>query len=127
MKRSDKISAKQEKLIALLLTERTADAACFKAKVAPSTLWRWMKDETFTSEYRKVRRRLLENTVARLQGLAVQAVDTLERNLNCENPAAEIRTAQIIIEQTIRGVDLLDVDQRLEHMEILIKKEEEER
>ena len=127
MQGSNKISAKQEKLIGLLVTERTADAACVKAQVAPSTLWRWMKNDAFLKEYRKIRRSILENAVARLQSLAFQAIDTLERNMNCENPAAEIRSAQIILEQTIRGVETLDVEQRLSNMEVLVDKEEKER
>ena len=126
MQSSEKLSGKQEKLIALLVTERSADAACNKAQVAPSTLWRWMKNDAFVKEYRKIRRDILENAVAKLQSLAFQAIDTLERNLNCENPASEIRSAQIILEQTIRGVETLDVEERLEYMETVVNKEKQD-
>lgn len=115
------ISTKQEKLIALLLTERTIDEACKKANVAVTTYWRWMKDENFLIQYRRTRRGILENTVAKLQSVTYQAIETLERNLTCENPGAEIRSAQIILEQSIKGLEMLDVENRIEMLEELVK------
>ena len=61
---SEDVTVKQEKLIALLLTEKTIDEACKKAGVNFTTQWHWMQDETFLKEYRKVRRGILENTFA---------------------------------------------------------------
>lgn len=116
------ISAKQEKLIACLLTEKTAGKACEKAGVAVTTYWRWLQQKDFLKEYRWARRSILENTVAKLQSLSHEAIETLERNLNCGNPAVEIRCAQIILEQSIKGVDMLDVENRLEMLELLAKK-----
>lgn len=115
------ITNKQEKLIARLLTEKTIDEACKKSNVAVTTYWRWMKDENFLTQYRRARRGILENTVAKLQSVTYQAIETLERNLNCENPAAEIRSAQIILEQSIKGLEMLDVENRIEMLEELVK------
>lgn len=114
------ISAKHEKLIACLLTEKTIDEACRKANVAVTTYWRWMQDEGFLKQYRQTRRGILENTIAKLQSITFQAIDTLERNLNCENPATEIRAAQIIIEQSIKGLEMLGVEERIESLEVLV-------
>lgn len=111
-------------MIGYLITERTAEAACSKANVAPSTLWRWMKTRQFVDEYRKIRQDVLENTVSRLQGLTHQAIDTLERNLSCENPATEIRAAQIVLDQAFRGLETLDVAIRLDHIEAVLAAEE---
>lgn len=115
------ISAKQEKLIARLLTEKTIDEACKKSNVAVTTYWRWMKDENFLIYYRRARRGILENTVAKLQSVTYKAIETLERNLTCENPAAEIRSAQIILEQSVKGLEMLDVENRIEMLEELVK------
>lgn len=118
MPSTDDASIKQEKLIALLLTERTIDEACKKAGVNVTTYWRWMQDETFLKEYRKVRRGILENTVAKLQSSTYQAIETLERNLTCENPSVEIRCAQIILEQSMKGLEALEIENRLEELEV---------
>ncbi|MEJ7861527.1 MAG: phBC6A51 family helix-turn-helix protein [Pyrinomonadaceae bacterium] len=125
MQTSDELTTKQEKLIALLLTEKTIDEACKKAGVNVTTYWRWMKDENFIGQYRKMRRGILENTVAKLQSITYQAIETLERNLTCENPSVEIRCAQIILEQSLKGLEMLDIENRLEMLEHLVKHEEE--
>ncbi len=125
MQTSEGLTAKQEKLIALLLTEKTIDDACKKAGVNVTTYWRWMQDQSFLQEYRKMRRGILENTVAKLQSVTHQAIETLERNLNCENPSVEIRCAQIILEQSLKGLEMLDIENRLEMLEYVVKQAEE--
>ena len=127
METSGKITAKQERLIALLLTERTIDEACKKANLAVTTYWRWMQDETFLRQYRKARRGILENTVAKLQSIAFAAIDTLERNLNCENPSVEVRSAAIVLEQSLKGLEILDVESRLEILEQNLKDAENQK
>jgi len=124
MKRSGEISTKQQKLISLLLTERTIDAACQKAKVAPTTYWRWMREAGFLREYRNARRGILENTVAKLQSIVFGAIDTLERNLSCENPSVEVRAASIVLEQSIKGLEMLDLEARVETLESLLRYKE---
>ena len=116
------ISAKQERLIAFLLSDRTIEGACQRASVAVTTYWRWMRDEEFLREYRNARKGVLENTVARLQAITFAAIDTLERNLNCENPSVETRAAAIVVTQAIRGLEILDVENRLAALEALIEK-----
>jgi hypothetical protein len=66
MQNSDELTSKQEKLIAFLLTEKTIDEACTQAGINVTTYWRWMQDENFLHEYWKMRRGILENTVAKL-------------------------------------------------------------
>jgi len=119
------ITAKQEKLIALLLSERTIDEACRKAGINATTYWRWMQDEEFLRQYRKARKGILENTVAKLQSITFEAINTLERNLYCENPSVEIRCAAIILEQSIKGLETLDIEGRLELLEELQKEREQ--
>lgn len=127
MKRFSEISPKQEKLIAHLLTDRTVEGACRQAKVAVTTYWRWMKDDRFLAEYRRARRDILEGTIARLQSITVNAIDTLERNLNCENPSVETRTASVILEQAIKGLEILDIENRIENLEAFLESKEKEK
>jgi hypothetical protein len=124
MKRSKRINGKQEKLIALLLTERTIEQACSKANVAVTTYWRWMREQAFLDKYREARRGILENAIAQIQSITLSAIDALERNLSCENPSVEVRSAAIILEQSIKGIEMLDVVNRLEMLESLVKHKE---
>jgi hypothetical protein len=121
MNTSRNISVKQEKLIAHLLTESTADAACKKANVSVTTYWRWMKEHDFVDAYRIARNEILENTSAKLQCLNLAAVQTLERNLNCGNPSIEIRCATIILEQSAKATDLLNLKSRIQYLETVLE------
>ncbi len=107
---------KDRALIALLECNSIRDAA--KAcRLSEETLYRYLRDATFISDYREARRQTVENAISRLQSATAEAVDTLERNLHCENPAVEVRTAQIILENAVKGVELIDVIERLEKLE----------
>lgn len=117
MQDTDNLSAKQEKFLGYLLGERTLESACAKSNVSPTTAWRWLQTESFRTEYRRLRRGVLENTIMRLQAISLLAIETLERNLSCESPAAEIRAAQIILEQSIRGLEIMDLEDRIVHLE----------
>ena len=119
------LSTKQEKLLAHLLSERTIDSACQKANVAVTTYWRWMKDPLFLSHYRELRRGLMENAIAKIQASVFTAIETLDRNLNCENASVEIRCASIILEQSIKGIELLDLAHRIEGLEMVVTKNQE--
>ena len=57
----------------------------------------------------------IERTISQLQALTAEAVETLKRNLYCENPAVEIRTAQIIIDGAINGLSKLKELKRTEN------------
>jgi hypothetical protein len=124
MKSLKRINGKQEKLIALLLTERTIEQACSKANVAVTTYWRWMKEQAFLEKYREARRGILENAIAKIQAITFTAIEALERNLSCENPSVEVRSAAIILEQSIKGIEMLDLVNRLEMLESLVKHKE---
>lgn len=121
METAPELTVKQEKLIALLLTERSVDRACKKAGVNVSTYWRWIREENFLAEYRRLRRLLLEDTVARLRSITCEAVETLERNLRSGNPHVEIRAARIILELTLKGAKALDTDTSPEPISVRVR------
>ena len=124
MANSEDGNTKQDKLLPFLLTESSIEAACKKGGVSVATYYRWLGDKDFVAKFREARNSILENTVARLQSLAGEAVETLKRNLNCGNPAAENRSAQLILEQTIKGVETLDIQEKLDTVQKLLEQQE---
>lgn len=51
-----KLDQKQEEAIVALLTHRNIEEAARAIDVAPSTLFRWLKDPDFDGAYREARR-----------------------------------------------------------------------
>ena len=104
-----KLTAKQESLIAALLTEPTHAAAADKAGVSEATLHRWLKLSEFRSAYRQARRQLVENAVGRIQAATGQAVDTL---LAVARDGAKdgdrVRAAVALLDHAFRGLTEAD-------------------
>jgi hypothetical protein len=123
----DKLSRTQEKAIAALLSTRTIGEAAKTCGVNDATMWRWLQLPDFAAAYRAARRQVVERAVSELQAACGEAVETLKRNLHCENAAVEIRAAQIILEQAIKGVELMDLQERIERLEELLTDTEQKR
>jgi hypothetical protein len=107
---------KREAAVAALLECATLDAAARQAQVSPRTLKNWLREPAFLRVYRDARRQLVEGAVVRLQQSCLQAVLTLHRNLTCGHPAAEIRAAATVLDQGLRGVELLDLATQVEDL-----------
>lgn len=119
----EKLTRKQELVVSCLLSEDTYDKVAVKAGVSVATLRRWLRLPDFLAAYRQARAQVVESTVAALQQASVKAVATLTRNLDCGVAAAENTAARLILEQSLKGVELMDVLARLEALERLAKKE----
>jgi hypothetical protein len=87
-----------EKALAALLTSSSVKDAALASGLSEETLYRYLRDEKFSGEYETARRQVVESAVSGLQQAANEAVETLRRNLTCDNPQAEIRAAQLILD-----------------------------
>ena len=117
-----KLTRKQETAIAALLSESTIGGAARVAKVAESTLWRWLQHDAFRSRYRAARAQVVESAIGTLQRAATKAVAALERNLECGHPSVEVSAARTILDSAVRAFELLDVTERLEALEAVAEK-----
>ncbi len=118
------LTAKQEKAIAALLSTSTIKEAAEACGLTTVTLWRWFQLTEFAAAWRVARRQVVENAITRLQTTASEAVETLKRNLTCGNEAVEVRAASLIIEQAVKGVELVDLQARVERLEELSASQE---
>jgi hypothetical protein len=109
----EKLSRKKEQAILALLLEPTVAGAAASARVSTAALRRWLKTPDFQASYHDARRQTFDTALARLTCVASEAVATLERNLRCGLPAAEVRAAIAVIELGIKGLTLTDVQERL--------------
>jgi len=106
-----------EKALTALLETSTIAEAAKRANLSEATIYRFLSNPEFQKEYRKARRALVENSIGQIQTATGEAVETLRKNLTCENPAVEVRAAQIILDTAYKGVELLDILERVEVLE----------
>jgi hypothetical protein len=107
----------QEQAVAALLTHPSIGAAAESIGVSDKTLRDWLKEPAFKCVYRDARRQVVEGAIARLQQATGKAVETLERNLACGHPGHEIRAGVAILEHAVKGMEFLDLVQRMEQLE----------
>lgn len=104
-----KLTRKQEALIAALLTEPTHAAAAEKAGVSETTLHRWLHLAEFCDAYRQARRELVEAAVGRIQAATGEAVDTLLAvTRSGAKDSDRVRAAVALLDHALGGLTSAD-------------------
>jgi AcrR family transcriptional regulator len=116
---------KEKVLIALIETSSIREAAK-KCGIGEATIYRHLQDKEFKTAYRDARRATVESAISKIQNAASEAVDRLKELQYCENPAVAARCAQIIFENSIKGMETTDILERLEKIEDEHQKQIEE-
>jgi hypothetical protein len=111
-----KITNREKVLVALLETPSIRDAAK-SSGVCEATIYNFLRDSEFKTAYREARRQTVETAIAQMQNSASEAVERLKELQYCENPAVAARCAQIIFENSVKGMETLDILGRLEVLE----------
>lgn len=116
---SQNLSPKQERALASLLALGEVKAAAQDARVGETTLWRWLKDETFAAAYREGRRKVLEASASRLTADSAKASAVLLKIAEDEKAPASARVAaaRAIIESAVKTVETLDLEPRIKELE----------
>jgi hypothetical protein len=100
-----KLNAKQEALLAALLTEPTYAAAAAKVGVSRMTAYRSLRDKSFRELYQRARQELVNTAVGRLQlgsGLAVDALMSIV--VQSRRDSDRVRAAVVILDHAYRGL-----------------------
>ncbi len=120
MKASDgKLTPRQEAAIAALLSHGTVKAAAQAVGVSEVTFWRWMQLTEFQALYRAARTSAVDSAIGLMQKACTGAVGTLVKVMAAENAPASARVsaARVVIEQSLRAVELMDLQERIERLE----------
>jgi hypothetical protein len=119
------LSRRHEAVIVALLSNPTIKEAAAASGVNESTVWRLMQREDFQKAYRTAQEKALEGALGTLQGAASEAVATLQRNLTCGVPAAEVGAAKVLIDFTLKAREQFGLGERLKALELMLKAREE--
>jgi hypothetical protein len=118
------LSRRQEKALAALLTHGTVRAAAEAAGLSDATLFRYLADAHFKREYRARRAEAVECAVGALQTACVGAVSTLIQAMKgpTVQTATKVTAAKITLDFSLRGVELQDLQERVEDLEHAARK-----
>jgi HEAT repeat protein len=116
-----KLSRKEETAISALLTQGTLAEAASLAGIGEATLRRWLQRDDFRTAYRRARREAVSQAVAHLQRVSGEAVETLRVIMNDDQKPSSVRVtaARVILEISIKAVELEDLEVRIAALEAL--------
>ncbi len=117
--RHDGLTAPQERAIIALLNEQTVGRAAAAADVGQRTLYRWLKEPTFSRAYREARRDAFGQAIALTQRYAPLAVNTLAQVMMDDGapPSSKVAAATTILRFGREGIELDDLAARVEALE----------
>lgn len=119
------LNIRQEKFLKALLEAGTIEQACRMAGINKTTGYKYLKDEAFLVEYRKLRREAMQQVTARLQKKSEEAVDVLAEIMNdkVNSPNARVQAAKNTLDVAYRSIELDDMAERIEKVEAFMNDE----
>jgi hypothetical protein len=119
------LGARQERLLAALLTEGDIASACEAARVSRSTAMRALRDPAFQEALRAAESERLREATRVLVTLGAKAARVLEKALDdAEAPmAARVRAADIALTKLLALRTAVDVEARLTALEAALAQE----
>lgn len=116
---TDKLTANQVTALTALLAGRSVRTAAKGAGVDPATVHRWLNEPDFRAAMQSGRRELASVALAQLQEITGIAVGVIKELMtDKERPSTvRLRAAQIVIEATMKWLELDDLAQRLAALE----------
>ncbi len=107
----------QDKAIEALIATNTVRDAAEQCGLSETTLYRYLRDPEFLGEFRARSRALYDAASGRILKASERAIYVLQRNMDCKTPAVETRSAQILLENAGKRIELDDILMRLEALE----------
>jgi hypothetical protein len=114
-----KFPRKMHEAVIALLTARNLEEAAKMSGVSAKTLQRWQKLPEFEKALRNARTTAYRQSLGRLHQASAPAVATLYKLMvDSTTPSAvKARCAHYILDQTRKGIEMEDLEGRLEELE----------
>ena len=127
MSDNERLTDRQLRVIPYLLTSPSTEEACRRAKINKTTLYEWLKDETFHRELKRQRDAIIERALDSLKANIAKATKTLVKHLDSKRENISIRAAEDIIEFTQKAVEHEELEKRIEALEEQMAQRQTER
>ena len=122
MSNNERLTDRQVRVIPYLLTSPSIEEACRRARVHKTTVYEWLKDETFRRELKRQRDAIIERALDSLKANIAKATETLVKHLDSGKENISLRAAESIIEFTQKAVEHEELERRIEALEDKVTK-----
>ena len=117
MSKELRLTTKQAKAIPILLSAKSYEQGCKKAKISKTTLYTWMQDEDFALEFYRQRSEIAEAALGMITQNTEKAVKTLVGLLDSKDERIKRLTANDLIGHFLKHKELKDLEERIERIE----------
>jgi hypothetical protein len=124
MSDNERLTERQRRVIPYLLTSPSTEEACRRAKINKTTVYEWLKDETFRRELKRQRDTIIERALDSLKANISKATKTLVGHLDSKRENISMRAAEDIIEFTQKAVEHEKLEKRIEALEARLSQPE---
>ncbi len=115
--RTRELTARQQRVIAALLTARSIGEAAGIANINERTIRRWLEQPLFREALREAERAVLRNSLGRIQSLTAKAADTLESLLSAQSEPVRVAAAKEILQRAMDAAAVQEWEERVERLE----------
>lgn len=91
-----------------------------KARICKSTLYQWLKDETFRAELNRKRGEVIKDAIERLKTSVTRAVDGLLELAQDEDKSIKLRACEKVLDFFLKVKEIDELEGRLEKIERII-------
>ncbi len=106
----------QEALPQLAAADSIAEGAR-RAQVNRATVYRWMQDDAFRAEFKRLRSEAAELADAEIQGIMLKAVAAIYDALDDNASPEKLRAAKIALDVAMKVRNGLDLERRLNRLD----------
>jgi Helix-turn-helix of insertion element transposase len=100
-----------------LLACPSTEEACRRARINKTTLYEWLRDQTFRQELKRQRDAVIERALDSLKASIAKATETLVKYLDSKRENISIRAAEGIIEFAQKVLEHEEFEKRIEALE----------
>lgn len=113
-------SKKDEKIITALLSFPTIREAADSLEMSESTIYNYLKDESFRAKLNETKSRLLKQTTGYLQAGISKATENIIKLSQDEDisPQTRLNACKTALEYSIKLTEIMDVIPRIEALEV---------
>jgi AcrR family transcriptional regulator len=100
-----------------LLAAPSIEEACRRAKINKTTVYEWLKNDTFRQALKTARDELIERALDGLKASIGRAVETLVELLESQSGPIKIRAAENIIQFVQKAIEADVLEKRVQALE----------
>lgn len=124
MEQNGTLTPRQERAITALLTCPTVEEAAKTAQVGKVTIYRWLKDETFSLVLEQARREQARDALNFLRSCMLKAAQRLNGLLDSDSEGTALKAAVALLDFGLRACAVADLTDRIVMLEEAQKSEQ---